>query len=76
MDLIKAVGWFMAHKGDIALALTSIISGASILVRLTPTLKDDTWLLAVIKFISKFIALNPTVDHDTVRQQGKSDPVK
>jgi hypothetical protein len=31
---------------------------ASIIVKLTPTLKDDNFLLPIVKFISKFIALN------------------
>ncbi len=31
---------------------------ASIIVKLTPTLKDDTILKNIIKFVGKFIALN------------------
>lgn len=31
---------------------------ASAIVKLTPTLKDDNFLLPVVKFIGKFIALN------------------
>lgn len=31
---------------------------ASIIVRLTPTLKDDNVLLPIIKFLGKFIAWN------------------
>jgi hypothetical protein len=30
---------------------------ATLIVRLTPTLKDDNWLLAVIKFMAKYIAI-------------------
>ena len=32
--------------------------GASIIVKLTPTLKDDNFLLPIIKFIGKYIALD------------------
>jgi hypothetical protein len=42
----------------IAEAIAAIIGCASIVVRLTPTLKDDAILLPVVKFVGKFIALN------------------
>lgn len=35
-----------------------IIGGASIIVKLTPTLKDDNFLKKIIKFTGKYIALN------------------
>lgn len=31
---------------------------ASLIVKMTPTLKDDNFLLPIIKFIGKFIALD------------------
>jgi hypothetical protein len=34
-----------------------VIGVASIIVKLTPTLKDDDILLPIIKFIGKYIAL-------------------
>lgn len=43
----------------------AIVGVASIIVKLTPTLKDNDWLLAVTKFIAKYIALN--VNAPTVR---------
>jgi hypothetical protein len=43
---------------DIIKAITMIIGAASIIVRITPTLKDDDVLKVVIKFIGKYIALN------------------
>ena len=30
---------------------------ATLIVRATPTLKDDTWLLSVVKFLGKYIAI-------------------
>lgn len=44
--------------GDIAIIISSIIAIASIIVKWTPTPKDDEFLGKVVKFISKFIALN------------------
>jgi hypothetical protein len=43
---------------DLVLIYTSIVTIASIIVKLTPTIKDDDALKSVIKFIGKFIALN------------------
>lgn len=36
----------------------AVIGLASVIVKLTPTLKDDNILLGIIKFIGKFIALD------------------
>ena len=44
---------------------------ATLIVRLTPTLKDDNWLLAVIKFLGKYIAIYRgfrPVDDQVVRE--------
>ena len=42
--------------------VTSLIGIASLIVKMTPTLKDDTYLKQIVKFIGKFIALNHSVD--------------
>ena len=36
----------------------ALIGVASIIVKLTPTLKDDNILKEIIRFVGKFIALN------------------
>ena len=46
---------------EIASVIASIIGAASIIVKLTPTLKDDNFLLPIVKFIGKYIALNVNV---------------
>ena len=43
---------------EIAEAIVALIGFASIIVRLTPTLKDDNIFLPLVKFVGKFIALN------------------
>ena len=59
MDKIMAiVGWVQANWVNILSAITSIIGTASIIVKLTPTLKDDNVLLGIVKFLGKYIALN------------------
>ena len=52
------IEWIQANWALIIQYYLAIVGIASIVVKLTPTLKDDDWLLAVTKFIAKFIALN------------------
>lgn len=56
------IDWVINNWGKIAETIVSIIGIASIIVKLTPTFKDDNILLPIVKFIGKFIALNKTVD--------------
>ena len=60
-QILELVKWFQANWGQIATAIASIIGAASIIVKLTPTLKDDNILLPIVKFIGRYIALNKTV---------------
>lgn len=48
---------------EIVAAYTSLVTIASLVVKFTPTLKDDNALKAVVKFIGKYIALNSTKGH-------------
>ena len=59
LDLVKFV---QVNWGQIALAISSIIGAASIIIKLTPTLKDDDFFLPIVKFIGKYIALNVNVE--------------
>ena len=63
-EIMKVAAYFQAHWAEIAQAVAAIIGAASIIVRLTPTLKDDNILLGVIKFVGKYIALNKTVNEE------------
>lgn len=65
MEIIK---WFQDNAKDLLLIYTGLVTVASIIVKLTPTLKDDNWLLSFIKFMSKFIALNRTTDDSKLRE--------
>lgn len=47
-----------SHWSEITTAIAYTVAIASIIVKITPTLKDDTILLKVIKFLGKYIALN------------------
>ena len=51
--------WVQAHWADTILpGYLAIVGLASWVVRLTPSLKDDTVLLAIIKFVAKYLAIN------------------
>ena len=69
--MIEAYNWIIAHWQEIVQIITGLITVASIVVKLTPTLKDDNFLLKVIKFLSKYIALNRTVDDEKIRPEQK-----
>lgn len=47
-----------AHWADIVSIYLGLVGVTSIIVKLTPTLKDDDALKGFIKFMGKYIALN------------------
>jgi len=57
-QIMGIVNWIMGNKASLVQILLAIIGAASLIVKLTPTLKDDNILKGVIKFIGKFIALD------------------
>jgi hypothetical protein len=52
------IQWIQAHWLDITTVLAYVIAIASVIVKLTPTQKDDDFLAKVVAFLSKYIALN------------------
>lgn len=58
---MELVNWIIANWTEVAQGIAAFIGFASIVVKITPTLKDDNFILPVIKFISKYVALNKTV---------------
>lgn len=55
---MEIVTWFQANWTNLTTIIAYAIAIASIIVKLTPTLKDDDALKGVIKFLGKYIALN------------------
>ena len=55
MDIIN---WIMAHWMDIGAIAAGVVAVASLIVKLTPTPKDDAILAKVIKVMNA-LALNP-----------------
>lgn len=59
MEMIMSViAWFQENLVNISTVIAYAIAIASIIVKMTPGIKDDEWLLKVIKFLGKYIALN------------------
>jgi preprotein translocase subunit Sss1 len=52
------MNWITNHWLEITAAVTSCVTAASLIVKLTKTPKDDEFLAKVIKFLN-IIALNP-----------------
>ena len=50
---LKIVSFIQANSGDLWIIFSSIVTIASIIVKMTPTLKDDNYLKSLIKFIGK-----------------------
>ena len=59
--MMEVIAWFQVNWTKITEVIAYVIAIASIIVKLTPTLKDDNILLGVVKFLGKYIALNKTV---------------
>lgn len=60
VEIQSIIAFVQAHWLDISNVIVSVIGIASIIVRLTPTQKDDAILGKIIAFVGKYIALNPT----------------
>lgn len=59
MNIITSIiPWLQANWADIIQVYLQIIGIASIIVKLTPSLKDDDVLKGVIRFLGKYLALN------------------
>jgi len=52
------INWFTTHWVDIVNIIAYVIALASVIVKLTPTQKDNEFLGKIISFLSKYIALN------------------
>ena len=61
---MEIVNWFVTNWADVAQVIAMVIGVASIIVKLTPTLKDDAILLPIVKFLGKYIALNVNISKE------------
>ena len=52
------IGWITSNWDDVIKIILQVIGLASVIVKLTPNLKDDDVLKNVMRFLGKYIALN------------------
>ena len=64
MDIMAIVKWVQENWLSISKLIAAVIGVASIVVKLTPTLRDDNMLLPIVKFVGKYIALNKSVSNE------------
>jgi hypothetical protein len=58
------ISWVTQNWDNIIAVYLAIVGLASVIVKLTPTLKDDNILLGIVKFIAKYLALNTNAPTD------------
>ena len=59
MDTIsKLIAFFSSNSKELLDAVAYTIAAASLIVKLTPSLRDDNYLKPLVKFIGKFLALD------------------
>lgn len=56
-QVMSTVSWFNSNWQGILFAVTSIVTGASVIAKLTPTKIDDEYLAKAVKVID-WIAMN------------------
>ncbi len=52
------IDWIINNSTNLVQLYFAIIAIATIIVKMTPTLKDDTVLKYLVRFTGKFLALN------------------
>jgi len=55
---MEVINWIISHIDDFVEIYLGIVGAASVIVRLTPTLKDDNALKSIIRVMGKYVALN------------------
>lgn len=55
------IDWLIAHGTQLIEAYLAVVGAASLIIKLTPTIKDDAWLKKYLRFTGKFVALNKTI---------------
>ena len=58
MDIQGIVSWVTTNWADLIKIVLQAIGAASVIVKLTPTLKDDDILKGIVRFLGKYVALN------------------
>jgi len=55
---MEIINWIIVNKVALIEGYFALVGFASLVIKLTPTVKDDNFLKKYLKFTGKFIALN------------------
>lgn len=58
--IANIIEFVQSHWVEIVQVYLAVVGLASVIVKLTPTLKDDDILKGVVRFLGKYVALNRT----------------
>ena len=64
--MTEIINFFQNHYTDLLAILGGIISIATIIVKLTPTTKDDAILTKIINLLEKFSLVNTKANQDVI----------
>lgn len=59
---MEFIEWIKAHWADILAIWGGIVAVATVVVKLTPTQRDDAILSWIVKFLDNFSVVNPKND--------------
>lgn len=61
MNPAQILEWAIANKVALIQGYLALVGLVSVIVKLTPTVKDDNILKGILKFLGRFGALNKTI---------------
>lgn len=62
----ETISFIQNHWDELLAIIGGIVSVASIIVKLTPTTKDDNVLNAIVNFLAKFSVVNTSADQQKI----------
>lgn len=64
--MTEIINFFQNHYTDLLAILGGVVSIATVIVKLTPTTKDDAILTKIINILEKFSLVNTKVNQDII----------
>ena len=64
--MTEIISFIQNHWDELLAIIGGIVSVASIIVKLTPTTKDDNVLNTIVNFLAKFSIVNTNVDQKKI----------
>lgn len=64
--MTEAISFIQNHYDELLAIIGGVVSVATIIVKLTPTTKDDNVLNAIVNFLAKFSIINTKEDQKKI----------